>query len=215
MSNLTFYTICGKMCNFAPTMRQTDIAKANQRNKIGLGFGYVVVVVCLMLLPIARPVTAGGLTEVLAPGDTLAGAIVTERDFIVTRQGMFDYMNGGAELYFDHGWNLLIAADLKGINSTQTRTHDSTANMEGETQREFKAEVYRLDTHQNVLKLLETQRDLGDTAQVGDKSYYGSGMLVWVQGTYYIRLWSWQDYDTVRQDVTAIATKLAVALSDQ
>ena len=133
----------------------------------------------------------GSLTDILTPGDKIVDVTVTERELIITRQGMYDYMDGGAELYFDHGWELLIAADLKS-----------------EDEREFKVEIYRLQTTQDAKDLLETQDELGDTFQVGDRSYYGEGMIVWVQGKYYVRLWSWDEYDLVRADVTAIAKAL-------
>ena len=122
---------------------------------------------------------------------------VTEREIVATRQGMFDYMNGGAELYFDHGWDLLVAADLLKDNDG-----------------ELKVEIYRVKTPQNALDLLETQQDLGDTTDVGDKSYYGSGMVVWAQDAYYIRLWAWDDYDTVKDDVTAITKIISDNLSE-
>ena len=133
----------------------------------------------------------GSLTDILTPGDKIGTVSVADRELIITRQGMFDYMDGGAELYFDHGWELLIAADLRGSDD-----------------REYKVEIYRVTSPQDALDLLETQKELGDTSQVGDKSYYGSGMFVWAQGKYYVRLWSWDEYDTVRTDLTAIAKAL-------
>ena len=156
-------------------------------------------VLIVILLPFAHAVVAeGSLADILVPGDTLSGLTVAERELIVTRQGMFDYMDGGAELYFDHGWEVLIAADL--------------ADGSG---KEFKVEVYRVKTHQNALDLLATQQDLGDTAKVGDKSYYGSGMVAWAQKTYYVRLWAWDEYENVRADAIAAAIELADQLEKQ
>jgi len=139
----------------------------------------------------------GSITDILSPGSGIAQVEVTDRQVITTRQGMYDYLDGGAELYFDHGWETLVAVELKGQDS-----------------RQFRAEIYRVDTHQDALELLAAQQDMGDTSQVGDKSYYGSGMIVWVQGNFYARLWSWDVYDTVRQDVTALAMALANRLKE-
>lgn len=156
-------------------------------------------ILIVILLPFVHAATAeGSLADILVPGDTLTDLTVVERELVVTRQGMFDYMDGGAELYFDHGWEVLIAADL--------------ADGSG---KEFKVEVYRVKTRQNALDLLATQQDLGDTTEVGDKSYYGSGMVVWTQKTYYIRLWAWDEYDNVRVDVIAAAIELAGQLDKQ
>jgi hypothetical protein len=153
------------------------------------------VLVHIMLI-VAGGITAsswakGSVTDILTLGDKIGNVSVAERELIITRQGMFDYMDGGAELYFDHGWELLIAANLKS-----------------EDNREYKVEIYRVTSPQDALDLLETQKELGDTSRVGDKSYYGAGMIVWAQGNYYVRLWSWDEYDAVRTDVTAIAMAL-------
>ena len=141
--------------------------------------------------------SAEKLTNILSAGNTLADASITKQEIVATKQGMYDYMDGGAELYFDHGWELLIAADLQG-----------------EADREFKIELYVVKTHQNALDLLDTQRDLGDTTSVGDKAYYGSGMVVWVQKNYYVRLWSWKEYDAVQNEVLTIAKELSSQLSE-
>jgi hypothetical protein len=155
-----------------------------------------VVLLLQMMLIAAGAITApvwakNALREILTQGDKIGDASITARDVIDTRQGMFDYMDGGAELYFDHGWQLLIAADLKG-NDNQ----------------EYKVEIYQVASPKDALDLLETQKELGDTSQVGDRSYYGAGMIVWVQGKYYVRLWSWDEYDAVQADVTAMAKAL-------
>ena len=159
----------------------------------------IFLILVVIIPPFTLPVIAeGSLADILAPGDTLSSLTVVERELVVTRQGMFDYMDGGAELYFDHGWEVLIAADL--------------ADGSG---KEFKVEVYRVKTHQNALDLLSTQQDLGDTTQVGDKSYYGSGMVAWAQKTYYTRLWAWDEYDNVRIDAISAAIELADQLDKQ
>jgi hypothetical protein len=154
----------------------------------------------LLIIPLilfaSHSLFAGGtLADMLLPETTIGDVSVTDRELIVTRQGMYDYMDGGAELYFNHGWQVLIAADLSG-----------------QKDREFKIELYRVATHQNALDLLQTQVDLGDTVQVGEKSYYGSGMIVWIQGNYYIRLWTWDEYDNVKEDLTQIANILVKQL---
>jgi hypothetical protein len=151
----------------------------------------------IILLLVVSAMSTEKLTNILSAGNNLADAHITKQEIVATQQGMFDYMDGGAELYFDHGWELLIAVDLQGENN-----------------REFKIELYVVKTHQNALDLLDTQQDLGDSTSVGDQSYYGSGMVVWVQGNYYIRLWSWEEYDTVRNDVLTIAKELSSQLSE-
>jgi len=85
--------------------------------------------------------------------------------------------------------------------------------------REFKAEVYRVASHQEALELLVSQmllssRALGDTAAVGDASYYGAGMVMWVQDDFYVKVWSLDVYDAVRNDVTALALGLADRLKE-
>ncbi len=135
--------------------------------------------------------------EILVADAKLGDYTVTEYEIVATRQGMFDYMNGGAELYFDHGWDLLVAADLLEDND-----------------RELKVEIYRVKTPQNALDLLETQDQLGDTTEIGDKSYYGAGMVVWAQDNYYIRLWAWDEYETVKDDVIAVARVISDKLSE-
>lgn len=143
-------------------------------------------------------VTAGqNPAEILVTDAKLGNYTVIEREVVATRQGMFDYMDGGAELYFDHGWDLLVAADLK----------DTSDN-------ELKIEIYTVKTPQNALNLLETQDQLGDTIEIGDKSYYGSGMVVWAQDNYYIRLWAWDEYDSVKDDVIAVARIISENLGE-
>ncbi len=133
--------------------------------------------------------------EILVTDAKLGDYTGTEREIVATRQGMVDYMNGGAELYFDHGWDLLVAADLLEDNDG-----------------ELKVEIYRVKTPQNALDLLETQKDLSETTEIGDKSYYGSGMVVWAQDNNYIRLWAWDEYDTVKEDVLAVAQVISAKL---
>jgi hypothetical protein len=146
---------------------------------------------CLIVTAAQNP------AEILVTDAKLGNYIVIEREVVATRQGMFDYMDGGAELYFDHGWDLLVAADLE----------DTSTN-------ELKVEIYSVKTPQNALDLLETQDQLGDTVEIGDKSYYGSGMIVWAQNNYYIRLWAWDEYDSVKDDVIAIAHVISEHLGE-
>jgi hypothetical protein len=157
--------------------------------------------VCTILLILLR---SGGTalsvekpTDILSAGNTIADANIIKQEVMETKQGMYDYMDGGAELYFDHGWELLIAADLQG-----------------ESNQEFKIELYVVKTHQDALDLLDTQRDIGDTTSVGDKAYYGAGMVVWVQGNYYIKLWSWKEYANVQNDILTIAKELSNQLTE-
>ena len=85
------------------------------------------------------------------------------------RKNLYDYLDGGAELYLAYDFQLLIVQDYKS----------------GETS--ITVEVYSMGTSQDAFGLYSLDQE-GVNIQIGDRATYGSGLLKFWKGSYFVRI---------------------------
>lgn len=85
------------------------------------------------------------------------------------RKNLYDYLDGGAELYLAYDFQQLFVQDYRS----------------GETP--ITVEVYLMGTSQDAFGLYSLDQE-GENIQIGDKANYGSGLLKFWKGNYFVRI---------------------------
>ncbi|HVP37195.1 MAG TPA: DUF6599 family protein [Terriglobales bacterium] len=88
---------------------------------------------------------------------------------IFDRKNLYDYLDGGAELYLAYDFQRLVVQDYKS----------------GETS--ITVEVYSMETSQDAFGLYSLDQE-GEDVQIGDRATYGSGLLKFWKGNYLVRI---------------------------
>ncbi len=87
---------------------------------------------------------------------------------------LFDYMDGGAELYYEYGFRRLWVRDYR--------------SEEGE----LRAELYEMEDPQGAFGLL-TGEGGGEEVGIGQRGFYGDGTLVFWKGPHFVRVSAEED----------------------
>ncbi len=105
----------------------------------------------------------------LAEDDPFNGIIKSERTY--TAESLFGYMNGGAELYLEYGFDRLAVTEIEDDNSG------------------YKLEVYRMDDRAAAFGIYSVSVFRCDTSgHIGDYSCQSDYQLQFCKGPYYISI---------------------------
>lgn len=85
------------------------------------------------------------------------------------RKNLYDYLDGGAELYLAYDFQSLLVQDYKTGEKSIT------------------VEVYLMETSQDAFGLYSLDQE-GENIQIGDRANYGSGLLKFWKGNYFVRI---------------------------
>lgn len=85
------------------------------------------------------------------------------------RKNLYDYLDGGAELYLAYDFQQLIVQDYKSGEALIT------------------VEIYSMETPQDAFGLYSLDQE-GEDVQIGDRGAYGSGLLKFWEGNYFVRI---------------------------
>lgn len=105
-------------------------------------------------------------------------------------EDLFDYMDGGAELYYEYGFRRLWVRDYRS---------------EGE---ELRAELYEMEDPEGAFGLL-TAEAVGEEVEVGQEGFYEDGTLVFWKGSYFVRVSAEGD---LREEVLKLGRAIASRL---
>ncbi len=97
------------------------------------------------------------------------GSIKTERTF--TSESLFGYMNGGAELYLEYGFDRLVVSEIEAGNT------------------EFKVEIYRMKNPEAAFGIYSVSVFRCDTSgHISDYSCQTDYQLQFCKGYYYVNI---------------------------
>lgn len=85
------------------------------------------------------------------------------------RKNLYDYLDGGAELYLAYDFQNLLVQDYKAGEKSIT------------------VEVYSTGTSQDAFGIYSLDQE-GENIQIGDRANYGSGLLKFWKGNYFVRI---------------------------
>lgn len=106
------------------------------------------------------------------PGQTASGLQCSSEVRKYNRETLWEYLDGGADLYLDHGFTHMASADY--------RVRDL----------EFTADVYAFESTESATRLYTIIRppDVLRDVRIGQEGYLDPGMLVFVHGSCLVRI---------------------------
>jgi len=106
------------------------------------------------------------------------------------RKNLYDYLDGGAELYLAYDFQSLLVQDYKA----------------GE--RLITAEVYMMGSSQDAYGLYSLDQE-GETIRIGDKANYGSGLLNFWKGNYFVRIVDMSGNDRSKEAILELGINIS------
>jgi len=120
--------------------------------------------------------TAQSPSDLMPSPDVFTGWTPGEGRRVSDAGGLYDYMNGGAEVYIDYGFEDLAVGEW--------------TSPEGDP---LKVEVYRLRAPKSAYGLY-TQDTWGEEIDVGQGGRVQGGTLRFWKGEYFVRVFMWRGY---------------------
>ncbi len=129
-----------------------------------------VLTLTLTLLTGGSTMTSGppDLEELLP--DSVEGWQPASKDMIHTRQNLYEYIDGGAELFLSYGFNRVISR---------------TYSREG--QPEITVDLFDMESSANAFGVFSMGREVVDTT-FGQGSQYSTGLLLFWRASYYVSI---------------------------
>jgi len=129
--------------------------------------------------------------------DTIQGWKVAAKDQIYNRDNLYDYIDGGAELYLSYGFKKVIS-----------RTYVKSG------QPDMVVDIFDMGTSQNAYGVFSHTREEEDTT-FGQGSQYVSGLLLFWKGRYYISVLTFPETVESKKAVFDLARKIEKAVEKE
>ena len=134
-------------------------------------------------------VAMGNQLEVLLP-QKARGFEKSDKTKSFDRKNLYDYLDGGAELYLAYDFQNLLVQDYKA----------------GETS--ITIEVYEMGTSQDAFGLYSLDQE-GENIQIGDKANYGYGLLKFWKGNYFVRITDMNGNDQNKEAILQLGKNIS------
>jgi hypothetical protein len=105
------------------------------------------------------------------------------------RKNLYDYLDGGAELYLAYDFQSLLVQDYKAGEKSIT------------------VEVYLMETSQDAFGLYSLDQE-GENIQIGDRANYGSGLLKFWKGNYFVRITDMNGNDQYKEAILQLGKNI-------
>jgi len=132
--------------------------------------------------------------DLLPAEDELPGWGPGERRTVSSSRGLYDYMNGGAEVYLDYGFQDLAVGEWISPGGDP-----------------LKVEVYRMGSAKSAYGMF-TQDTWGEDTDVGRGAQIQGGILRFWKGEYFVRVFMWRGYEeyltTIRETGRSVARRI-------
>ncbi|MBI3814490.1 MAG: hypothetical protein HY279_08505 [Nitrospinae bacterium] len=113
---------------------------------------------------------------------------------------LFNYIDGGAELFHDYGFKKACVRDYQKI-----RSEDLSYN--------YTVEIYEMENSQKAFGVYSINRE-GEHPQLGQEAAYQEGFLNIWKGRYYIRIFTPQKGTDIQKDILFLGEKAVSQIKD-
>lgn len=113
---------------------------------------------------------------------------------IYERENLFDYMNGGAELYLSYDFQKLLVQKYKA------------------KEMEITVEVYQMETSEDAFGIFSLEQE-GEVFQIGDKAFYSSGLLKFWKDNFFVRIMDISGDDKSKDVILDLGEKIGSQIS--
>jgi hypothetical protein len=138
------------------------------------------IALCVLLAAIPAPgsgkATIGRTMDLMPAAGQVEGWQMEGRKTYATNRALYDYMNGGAEIYIDYGFQDVAVGEWM--------------SPEGDP---LKVEIYRLGSPKSAYGMF-TQDAWGEPSDVGQGGRLQGGTLRFWKGPYLVRVFMWRGY---------------------
>jgi hypothetical protein len=146
-------------------------------------------IICILMLdPFSSVSKAQELADLLP--DSLPGWRKNSTDKKYTTETLYDYIDGGAELYLSYGMNKVISRICQKENTGEIRI-----------------EIFDVVKSENAYGVFSHTRT-DDENQYGQGSQYFTGALIFWKDHYYIAITSNDDNEEIRQAIRSFASQI-------
>jgi hypothetical protein len=115
---------------------------------------------------------------------------------IYDRKNLFDYMNGGAELYLSYDFQRLLVQKYKA------------------KEREITLEVYHMETPEDAFGIFSLEQE-GEVSQIGDKAFYSSGLLKFWKDNFFVRIMDISGDDKLKDAILELGGKIGKQINQK
>ena len=129
--------------------------------------------------------------------DTIQGWKVTAKDQIYNRDTLYDYINGGAELYLSYGFQNVV-----------NRTYVKSG------QPDMIVDIFDMGTSQNAYGVFSHAREEED-ATFGQGSQYAAGLLLFWKDRYYISILTVPETIESKKAIFDLARKIETSIAEE
>jgi len=143
----------------------------------------------VFLLIIFTGVTMANQLESLLPPKA-KGFEKSEQAKSFDRKNLYDYLDGGAELYLAYDFQSLLVQDYEAGEKSIT------------------VEVYLMEISQEAFGLYSLDQE-GENIQIGDRANYGSGLLKFWKGNYFVRITDMNGNDQNKEAILELGKNIS------
>ncbi|MDH4223343.1 MAG: hypothetical protein OEV55_07380 [candidate division Zixibacteria bacterium] len=106
------------------------------------------------------------------------------------RENLFDYMDGGAELYLSYDFQKLLVQQYKA------------------KEKEITVEIYQMETSEDAFGVFSLEQE-GEFLQIENKAFYSSGLLKLWKDNYFVRLMDISGNDKLKDVILDLGKKVS------
>jgi hypothetical protein len=129
--------------------------------------------------------------------DTIHGWKVTQKDALYSKDTLYDYIDGGAELYLSYGFKRVI-------NRTYVKPQ----------QPDMVVDIFDMDTSQNAYGVFSHSMETVETT-FGQGSQYSEGLLLFWKGHYYISIMAHPETAESKKALFDLGKKIDRAIGEE
>lgn len=155
----------------------------------------LLITICFLLTIKLHSMTADTLLVNLLPDDSFMK--VESEKIYETDTELYDYINGGAELYLQYGF----------INLAKRIYYSDKTG-------EIKAEIFDLKEPKNAFGVFSYSKDSSNT-EIGQGGQYIGGSLIFWQDRYYVSIFAHKDDPQTKEKILALGRKISDAIGTE
>ncbi|MCF8335996.1 MAG: hypothetical protein K9H65_05275 [Bacteroidales bacterium] len=127
------------------------------------------------------------------PGSSASLSVQSEKVY-ETAEELYDYIDGGAELYLNYGFRKLARRIYRF-----------------EEENEIKAEIFEMNAPKNAYGVFSYSKDTANT-EIGQGAQYLGGSLIFWQGRYFVSIFTREETNKSKEEVLRMGREISEAI---
>jgi hypothetical protein len=171
--------------SFCGIVRSLRTAMTPMRNSI-----FFVMLLISLTVVIAAADKGKPMTRSLLVPKEINGWKATEQDRVYGRQTLFDYIDGGAEIYLTYRFREVI------VRTLERKEHPNIT-----------IEIFDMETPEDAFGIFTFERESPDI-EIGQGSEYADGLLRFWKNYYFVSIWTDEENKSSRETIGKLAKQI-------